>query len=315
MDSINTDITRDNLFGTYMPIMLDSATLESGQNLSKGSVLGKLTKDTVAIAADEGNIGDGEIASATVGRLTMLGAYVVKCTEIDIEPQTPVTAVADGRNTGNGTCSSVVVGSTAKVGTHRAICRAAASDSGTFIVLDPDGIEIGEATVGSEFATGGLTFTISDGATDFAVGDTFYMPVTGSGLSKWSVTDPYGNVIGYAYEATEFDSEHLDFTITTPTGTAWAVDDEITITVSASGKMKLLNSASIDGSQDFYAILAEDCDATSADKTCLIAVAGSFQSQALTLGGSTTVASIKDAARDRGCYIQTSISDNNVVGG
>ena len=41
----------------------------------------------------------------------------------------------------------------------------------------PDGSELGTGTVGVEFDEGGLTFTLSDGATDFIVGDGFDITV------------------------------------------------------------------------------------------------------------------------------------------
>jgi len=44
-------------------------------------------------------------------------------------------------------------------------------------------------------------------------------------------------------------------------------------------------------------------------------LSGSFQSQALSMGGATTIADIKDAARALNCYIDENDSDENVVGG
>lgn len=73
--------------------------------------------------------------------------------------------------------------------------------------------------------------------------------------------------------------------------------------ITASGKLKLSLSAAVDGSQDVYAILAEDMDATSEDKTVTIYVAGDFNSNAMTFGADHTADSTRDAFRDLGIYV------------
>jgi hypothetical protein len=85
-------------------------------------------------------------------------------------------------NTGNGTITAApAVGAAAKPGVYRIVCIEPATDGGTFTVEDPDGILVGVAKVGVEFTTH-LTFTIADGATDFASGDAFTITVAaGSG--------------------------------------------------------------------------------------------------------------------------------------
>lgn len=88
-------------------------------------------------------------------------------------------------NTGNGTITAnPTVGQTAKPGVYQVICIEPAANGGKFSVEDPDGILIGIATVGVQFATH-LTFTIADGAVDFAAGDAFTITVAaGSGKVK-----------------------------------------------------------------------------------------------------------------------------------
>lgn len=85
--------------------------------------------------------------------------------------------------------------------------------------------------------------------------------------------------------------------------------------ITASGKAKMLDVASADGSEDFYGVLTADVDASGGDKVGPVAIAGSFQTQALTVGGATVLADYKAAARALNCYVQTSVVDNNVVGG
>jgi hypothetical protein len=96
-------------------------------------------------------------------------------------------------NTGNGTITAAPsVGQAAKPGVYRVVCIEPAANGGKFSVEDPDGILLGVATVGTEFATH-LTFTIADGAVDFASGDAFTLTVAaGSGKVKqidFSATD------------------------------------------------------------------------------------------------------------------------------
>ena len=98
------------------------------------------------------------------------------------------TAAAVAGNTGNGAFGSVTVGATAKPGVYRLTCIEPASNAGKFQVEDPDGIVVGVATVAVEFVGGGLTFTIADGATDFASGDSFTVTVA-AGSGKYKLVD------------------------------------------------------------------------------------------------------------------------------
>lgn len=70
--------------------------------------------------------------------------------------------------------------------------------------------------------------------------------------------------------------------------------------VTASGKYVLSLTASADGSQTPDLILAEDCDASGGDKQAMAYARGDFNSNALTLGASHTVASITEGLRAKG---------------
>lgn len=101
------------------------------------------------------------------------------------------TGAAVAGNTGNGTITAApAVGAAAKVGTYRLVCIEPATNLGKFVVEDPDGVVIGVATVGTEFTTH-LTFTIADGSTDFASGDSFTI-VVAAGSGKWVQLDLSG---------------------------------------------------------------------------------------------------------------------------
>lgn len=81
--------------------------------------------------------------------------------------------------TGNGAMGAITVGATAKLGAHVLKITKAASDAGDFEVIDPEGDVVGVGTVGVAFSGGGLSFTLADGSTDFAVGATITISVSG----------------------------------------------------------------------------------------------------------------------------------------
>lgn len=98
------------------------------------------------------------------------------------------TSAALGTNTGNGVMGAITVGPAAKVGDYKLIITDPAANAGAFIVEDPTGIEIGHGNVAAAFNAGGLSFTLADGATDFAAGDSFTITVTG--VLKYAAYEP-----------------------------------------------------------------------------------------------------------------------------
>lgn len=75
--------------------------------------------------------------------------------------------------------------------------------------------------------------------------------------------------------------------------------------ITADGKGKLVDKNATDGSQTVYAVLAEDVDATAADKVAAVFLTGEFNENALTVAAGNTVAEHKAAARDRGIFIKS----------
>jgi hypothetical protein len=100
----------------------------------------------------------------------------------------------DVGNTGDGTVTAfaLAAGGLAVPGDYNLECVTAVVNGGEFKLEDPNGnlvfqplvmtVGAGAATV---FTIGGLTFTITDGATDFIVGDKFALTVTDVG-EKWT---------------------------------------------------------------------------------------------------------------------------------
>lgn len=77
--------------------------------------------------------------------------------------------------------------------------------------------------------------------------------------------------------------------------------------VTASGELKLSDTAATDGSEAVYAILNEDTDASAAAKSCALIIAGEVNSNSLIFGGTHTAASTKDAMRDLGIYYKEGV--------
>jgi hypothetical protein len=90
------------------------------------------------------------------------------------------SATAGGGNHGNGTATIQAVGVDALPGTYTATCTATRTNRGIFELRDSLGYVLGRANVGTPYVSDILGFTIADGSTDFAIGDTFAIVVTGS---------------------------------------------------------------------------------------------------------------------------------------
>lgn len=134
-----------------------------------------------------------------------------------------VTALA-GTNTGNGTCTVLSVDGTPRPGVYSLVCNTAVADGGVFTLTDPDGVEIADditMTPGAGGATvineGDLEFTLTDGVTNFIVGDSFAITVPATAVNqvcKWK--GETGNDLYLEVLPTE--ELGVTFTITQPTG-------------------------------------------------------------------------------------------------
>ena len=90
------------------------------------------------------------------------------------------TSAAAAGNTGNGTMGSVTVGDQAKVGDYILTIVEPGSNVGDFTLADPNGVQVGTGDVAGAFS-GEISFTLADGGTDFAAGDSFTISVTLTG--------------------------------------------------------------------------------------------------------------------------------------
>lgn len=149
------------------------------------------------------------VINATAGKLQP-GTLLSKLTSANAG-----TVTANGGNAGNGVFGAVIVSNQAITGTYQVEITGAAANGGAFSVTDPNGDVVGTGEVGVEFSAGGLSFTIADGSTDFAVGDKWTIAVN-AGLGEWVPYDDDGandgrrTVSGVLYnhaDATEADVE------------------------------------------------------------------------------------------------------------
>lgn len=186
----------------------------------------------------------------------------------------PTTGTADVGNTGDGTVTSVAVaaGGFPREGVWELECTVAATNGGTFKLTDPGGNIVandlvmtagaGAATV---FIVAGMTFTITDGTTDFAQGDLFTIAATASG--KWTPFDedavsgaeiPAGIYLGADIAAaTLVAGDVTDIPILV--GGSCTVDaDQLTIEGTATLDSVLANGKTIRGTLYEIGIFAED---------------------------------------------------------
>ena len=93
-----------------------------------------------------------------------------------------VTVTAGDGNTGDGeaTPADPGLGARAEAGVYQLSCTTTGA-AGTFQVLSPRNYVLPDLTVGTAYAGGHLNLTVADGATDFVVGDTFAIEVSGDG--------------------------------------------------------------------------------------------------------------------------------------
>ena len=220
------------------PVQIAETWLAAGQNLSRGAVLGKV--------------------KATV----------------------PTSGTANGGNTGTGTVTEVTGGKNTKIGTYTISCVRAVTNGGEFYVTNPDGKFIGAVliTAGASgtgvFKSDELNFTVTDGATDFALNDTFTL--------YW------------------FESDHLAFVVWDG-GTDFIVGDYFSISVAiADRECVIVNSSNTNGSSVPFAVLNEDCDATSAATPASVIVAGTVNERELQFGGTDTIETHRDNLRSIG---------------
>ena len=145
----NVVFTPDQLIGGSLDIVTDTVTLLSGRSLLRGALLGKQSVGAATSAAKSGgNTGNGTLV---------------------VDATTPVLT-----NAGTGIYTVRII--------------TAGTNSFTARVTDPRGVVLGDVAVSGAGASGTFSdrikFAITDGATDFVVGDGFDVTVA-AGAGKF----------------------------------------------------------------------------------------------------------------------------------
>lgn len=72
-------MTPDRLVAGVLSLVTKGIALITGQNLTRGTLLGKITKALGAVVAGGGNTGNGTVTGVTLGAKALLGNYTLKC--------------------------------------------------------------------------------------------------------------------------------------------------------------------------------------------------------------------------------------------
>jgi hypothetical protein len=141
--------------------------------------------------------------------------------------------------------------------------------------------------------------------------------LTATSATSFNVTAPNGAVLAVATVGQPYESEAIGFVINAG-GTAFAVGDTFTVTVSATGGTYLLAvSTASDGSQNPVGILVNNIDTSStglnAQAQGAIYVMGEFNANALSFGAGFDAASVRDALAARSIHIKFPVSAAQIV--
>jgi hypothetical protein len=173
--------------------------------------------------------------------------------------------------TGNGTMSALFAGPDVQAGAYVVTLLTAVAHGGVFTVVAPDGTALPNLTLTpgaggtTTYRTSHINFSITDGSTDFIVGDAFTITVaaatsatvvgTGNGTLTGITAGPIAKTGRYQVKNIATITNGGTFQVTDPDGDVVAVGS---ITAGAGGTLVLANQAHLnltitDGSTDFVA--------------------------------------------------------------
>lgn len=294
----------DNLIGGDKKLVTEDVLVAAGQNLSRGSVCGrvKVSVPTTGTAGG-GNTGNGTCTAVAGGSKSVPGTYTITC----------IIAATNG-------------------GIFQ-VTGPAGNDLGTVQIT-------GGAGGTGVFVSDQINFTLTDGATDFVAGDSFTVAVTegvpdtgtadggntGNGTMTavegrrylkvgtytltcntavanggiFSVVDPDGISLPDAVVGTAYESDQIAFLLNDG-ATDFIVGDIFTLAVTIDPRqIKLLDKTATDGSSEPYCVLSEDIDATLAAKSAIGYLEGQFNERRLIFATGTDLEDVRDSMRDLG---------------
>ncbi len=123
----------------------------------------------------------------------------------------------------------------------------------------------------------------------------------------FAVVDPDGERLADAVAEVAYDGP-IAFLIEAY-GVAFAVGDIFTVIVGAGSlEVTALDSTAVDGSEDIYGVLAEDCDASLAATPCTVYTKGEFNRDVVGFTGTDTYATYQAEARKIGIIFRDTVS-------
>jgi hypothetical protein len=249
----------------------EAVTVLSGQNLSLGAVIGKITKSIPAAGTPaDGNTGGGTVTGVTGGTKTRIGEYALVCAGIPAGAATvPATGTApvSPPNTGGGTVTGVTGGEDVQIGDYILACigvpegaavvpAEGASDGGNTGAGTVTGVTGGDEVKIGTYTITCLTYTASPLAATFEVKDPDGNLLSGAALGAYAneqinftITDGSPAITAgdiWTIEVTEASHAGGTFTVTAPDGSA--LPDA---TVGAAYSNEQINFTINDGDPDF----------------------------------------------------------------
>jgi hypothetical protein len=308
--------TPDNLIGGDKKLVTEDVLVASGQNLVRGSVLGRV-KVSVPTTGSLAGTGNGTCTAVTGGPKTKQGTYTIACVVVPVtHGGTFRVTNPDGQDIGFFTMPDTAGGTYAfKSDEINFTLTDGATNfdlTSVFTIAVTEGVPDSAAVTG----TGNGTCTEIEGRRALKVGN-YVVTCTAAGTTHggtFGVVDPDGKTIGTlvlpdtAGGSATFTHDQITFKITDGS-TNFAVDDYFTITVSiAPRQVKLLDKTATDGSSAPYAVLSEAVDATSAAKMAIAYLEGQFDERQLVFASGTDIEDVRDAMRDLGMIAVPSVA-------
>lgn len=177
--------------------VVDSTVLS--QKLTATVALNEIPLENVEIFFS-GSIEAANQAADTAATKSFLNIVLDRHYQLGAYDVTNVVGLAggttDGFAPGAGNVGNGVMGTITRTNPKAGVFTLTMTSSGptaAFSVTDPDGIALPAGAVASAYNQGGLAFTLADGSTDFAIGDSF------------TITESAPIVLGTDYE---LDAEH-----------------------------------------------------------------------------------------------------------
>jgi len=272
-----------------------SGVLLSGQNLSAGAVLGRITKAVAAAPVPViAGTGTGAMTALTFGPAVRTGSYVITLLA------TGATA-AFSVGTPNGEILPNGAVGTAYVSPHISFL---VSSAGTMTIADSYTVVVTAGGTPVLVGTGTGVFSGVSLGPDAQNGAYRVQLLATSATGEFEVIAPLGRKLRRGQVATAYTSSHVNFTLAN--GGTMTIGDVFHIIVAAgSGKFAAVTPTTFDGRDVAAAVLIAATDATSADQRVALISSDAEVSAAVLAWGTLTTA--------QKSYATTQLADRGIL--